>query len=133
MRLSLRSNGYKEKTQTSFSGEDTALPLARTFIDLLEEKLLDNLRHRHRQSDSVRPSWLKSIFLDACSGTDSYVIDSYPMRSHWGGRGSCVDMREVQHKKNGCIYILPVRMIKKYFVLVSQCHFYFHILIDILI
>lgn len=36
------------------------LTLPQTFIDFLEEKLLDN--PRHCQSDFVRPSGLKSIF-----------------------------------------------------------------------
>lgn len=39
---------------------DTVLTLPQTFIDFLEEKLLDNLRHC--QSDLVRPSGLRSIF-----------------------------------------------------------------------
>lgn len=72
--------GKDTSKQISFSGEDTALPFPQTFIDFLEEKLLDNLHHRHCQSDFGCPSRLN--FLDACSGTDSYVSDSYQMKNH---------------------------------------------------
>lgn len=50
------------------------------FIDSLEEKPPDNLCHGHCQSDSVHLG-SDQFFLDACSGTDSYVIDRLPEKN----------------------------------------------------